>query len=174
MLKIAAKRIAAFALLIGAPAIISAQSARSNFDERVLAGHNRERAALGLPLLHWRSDLASDARQWAEHLARTGRFEHSQDGPGAEQQGENLWAGTRGFYPPEAMVALWLSEKRNFKIGVFPSNSVTGKVEDVGHYTQMVWRSSDAVGCALSQGATEDVLVCRYSAAGNVLGQFPY
>lgn len=174
MLTTAAKRLAACALLTVAPAIVGAQGARSNFDERVLAGHNRERAALGLPMLRWSPALASDAKQWSEHLARTGRFEHSQDSPGTEQQGENLWAGTRGYYSPESMVGLWLAEKRHFKKGVFPGNSVTGKVEDVGHYTQLVWRSSDAVGCALSQGGGEDVLVCRYSAAGNVLGQFPY
>jgi hypothetical protein len=72
------------------------------------------------------------------------------------------------------MVGLWISEKRNFKKGVFPANSVTGKVADVGHYTQLVWRASGAVGCAITEGAAEDVLVCRYSAAGNVLGQIPF
>jgi hypothetical protein len=161
-------------LLVAAPLVVGTQSTRSNFDERVLASHNRERAALGLPLLRWSPELASNARQWSEHLARTGRFEHSQDSADEEQQGENLWAGTRGYYAPESMVGLWLSEKRHFKKGVFPLNSNTGKVEDVGHYTQLVWRGSGAVGCALSEGAAEDVLVCRYSAAGNVLGQVPY
>lgn len=170
----AAKGLAACALLIVAPVVVGAQGARSNFDGRILASQNRERSALGLPLLHWSPELATDAKQWSEHLARTGRFEHSSDSPGGEQQGENLWAGTRGYYGPEAMVGLWLSEKRHFKKGVFPANSVTGNVEDVGHYTQLVWRRSGAIGCAMSQGAAEDVLVCRYSAGGNVPGQVPY
>jgi len=72
------------------------------------------------------------------------------------------------------MVGLWVAEKRDFKPGVFPANSRTGDVEAVGHYTQLVWRRSSAVGCALAHGRAEDFLVCRYSTAGNVVGQLPY
>ena len=72
------------------------------------------------------------------------------------------------------MVGLWVAEKRQFRPGVFPANSTTGDVEQVGHYTQLMWRRSTAVGCAVAQSRSEDVLVCRYSTAGNVVGEKPY
>ena len=72
------------------------------------------------------------------------------------------------------MVGLWVAEKRNFKLGLFPANSRTGDVEVVGHYTQLIWRQTTAVGCAIAQSRSEDVLVCRYSSGGNVTGESPY
>ena len=160
-------------LCAAAPALIGSVGLRTNFDDRLLAAHNRERDLLGVPALQWSDELAADARQWAEVLGRTGRFEHSPEAPGAEPQGENLWAGTR-YFPPETMVGLWIAEKQHFKPGVFPNNSRTGRVEDVSHYTQVTWRTSGAVGCALASNRNEDVLVCRYSDAGNVVGRTPH
>jgi hypothetical protein len=139
----------------------------------VLSAHNRERNSLGVAPLSWSDDLAAEARIWARHLASTGRFEHSPDSPDAPPQGENLWAGTAGFYQPEAMVGLWLEERRDYKSGVFPNNSHSGSTEAVGHYTQLIWSRTKNVGCALERGPKEDVLVCRYSTPGNVIGQRP-
>jgi hypothetical protein len=161
-------------LCVASPALIGSVGLRTNFEGRLLAAHNRERAALGVPALQWSDALAADAQRWATELGRAGRFEHSPDEPGAEPQGENLWAGTRGHYAPEAMVGLWIAEKKHFQPGLFPSNSRTGRVQDVSHYTQLAWRESGAIGCALAQGPREDVLVCRYSQAGNVIGRRPF
>jgi hypothetical protein len=162
------------ALLCAAPALIGGLGPRQNFEERLLAAHNRERNAMGVGLLTWDPVLARSAREWAIYLARTGKFEHSPDDPWySDPEGENLWAGTVGYYQPESMVGLWVAEKRDFRRGVFPNNSSTGRVENVGHYTQLIWGRTGAVGCALEKGKVEDVLVCRYSQAGNVLGQRP-
>jgi len=143
------------------------------FDRRILAVHNRERQGLGLEPLNWNPALAQSAQRWAEHLAQTGRFEHAPENRSAPE-GENLWAGTRGYYTPEAMVGAWIREKRFFRPGVFPDNSVTGKVEDIGHYTQVIWRATREVGCAEAASASEDILVCRYAEAGNYRGEQPY
>lgn len=160
-------------LTLLSPVLMGALGQRNDFDARLLAAQNRVRAGLGEPPLQWDPELALSARSWAQYLARTGKFEHSPDTPGAVAQGENLWAGTRGAYGPEAMVALWVSESRNYKPGVFPNNSRTGDVEDVGHYTQVIWARTRSVGCDLEQGQSEDVLVCRYRQAGNVIGETP-
>jgi hypothetical protein len=72
------------------------------------------------------------------------------------------------------MVGLWIAEKRNFRPGVFPANSESGRVEDVSHYTQLVWRRTRKVGCASSAEGNEEILVCHYSTAGNILGQAVY
>ena len=168
------RRIAvAIALLFASPVLQGGLGPRQNFDERLLAAHNRERASIGAAPLKWDPVLARSARDWARHLARTGHFEHSPNSPWSDPEGENLWAGTVGYYQPESMVGLWAAEKRDYKAGVFPNNSRSGRVENVSHYTQLVWSKTGAVGCALEQGAVEDVLVCRYSQAGNVLGERP-
>ena len=113
------------------------------------------------------------AQHWADHLAKTGRLEHAAENPLAPE-GENLWAGTRGYYTPEAQVNAWLREKRFFRLGLFPHNSITGKMEDVGHYTQVVWRATTEVGCGEATSAGEDILVCRYTEAGNYRGEQPF
>lgn len=165
---------AALALVCASPMLQGGLGPRQNFEERLLAAHNRERDAMGVPQLQWDPVLARSAREWARYLARTGRFEHSPDTPWwSEPEGENLWGGTVGYYQPEAMVGLWVAEKRDYKVGVFPNNSRSGDVENVGHYTQLIWGRTGAVGCALEKGAEEDILVCRYTQAGNVLGERP-
>lgn len=169
------RRIAvASALLLASPVLQGGLGPQQNFEERLLAAHNRERDSIGAAPLKWDPVLERSARDWARHLARTGRFEHSPDSPWwSDPEGENLWAGTVGYYQAESMVGLWAAEKRDYKAGFFPNNSRSGRVENVSHYTQLVWANTGAVGCALEQGAEEDVLVCRYSQAGNVLGERP-
>jgi hypothetical protein len=161
------------ALLLCSPFLIGGTATRADFNQRLLAAHNAERAAIGVPPLQWNPQLAADARVWADELATTGRFEHSPDEPGQAPQGENLWAGTPRAFSPEAMVHLWASEKRDYRPGVFPNISRSGDLEQVGHYTQLIWRASRQVGCATAVGRDEEFLVCRYSTAGNVYGERP-
>jgi hypothetical protein len=44
----------------------------------------------------------------------------------------------------------------------------------VGHYTQMIWRGTTRIGCALASSRRWDVLVCRYGPPGNFIGEMPY
>lgn len=161
------------AIGLAAALLTGASSPWGNFEQRVLAAQNRERTALGLAPMTWDASLARSAQAWADTLARSGRFEHAPFNP-ANPQGENLWAGTRGHFPVEARVDAWLREKRDFVPGVFPNNSRTGRVQDVGHYTQIVWRDTTRVGCAMATGPVEDVLVCRYAEPGNWRGERPF
>lgn len=41
-----------------------------------------------------------------------------------------------------------------------------------GHFTQCVWKATTAVGCGMARCGAATLVVCRYSPAGNVLGQF--
>jgi hypothetical protein len=161
-------------LLVGAVPILAGGLGRTgNLDERLLAAHNRERDALGLEPLRWDPELAAHAAAWSGELAEADVLQHAPQG-GSEPHGENLWAGTSGAYTPEAMVGDWAEEKAHFRRAPFPQVSRTGQWKDVGHYTQMVWRDTDRVGCAVAQGADFDYLVCRYRTAGNVMGQAPF
>lgn len=164
---------AGIALLLTMPLLVGATDPSSNFADRLLARHNRERAMMGIPALQWDQRLAGSAQLWANHLAQTGRFEHAPE-RASDPQGENLWAGTKGAFTLERMVDAWVREKRYFTPGLFPNNSSTGNVEDIGHYTQLMWRDTGEVGCAIARGRAEDVLVCRYSDAGNYIGERPF
>jgi Cysteine-rich secretory protein family len=154
-----------------APLLMGSIDPRTNFDQRILAAQNRERAQMTVPPLAWDKQLALGAARWASHLSRSGRFEHSPNSVGEPPQGENIWGGTPRYYLPEDMVALWIAEKGNYRSGVFPANSRSGRVEDVSHYTQLIWRQTRKVGCAVNADGGEEILVCRYSQAGNVEGQ---
>jgi hypothetical protein len=171
--KTLAKAIARLGMVAVLPFLAGATDLGSNFEARVLAAHNRERAALGLEKLQWNSGLQQSAQLWADYLARSGRFEHAPE-RGDNPQGENLWAGTAGYFSVDQMVDAWVREKRYFRETVFPNNSTTGDIRDVGHYTQLVWRKTRKVGCAIARGKEDEILVCRYSQAGNYIGELPY
>ncbi|HEY2033867.1 MAG TPA: CAP domain-containing protein [Rhizomicrobium sp.] len=154
------------ALLLSVPA-----QAEGDFAMRILAAHNSERAALNIPPLRWDEGLAANAAVWAKHLADTGTFEHA-DATTRSEEGENLWEGTAGGYSLEQMVAMWAAEKRYFSAGTFKGSVVDG--HPIGHYTQMIWRNTTSIGCALATARGTDVLVCRYSPMGNFLGEAVY
>lgn len=139
----------------------------------VLAAHNQARSAVGVPPLAWDDTLAQDAEEWADYLADTGRFEHSTSPRGRDRagEGENLFRGTAGAYSPDDMVGYWVAERRWFSDRVMPDISTTGRWQDTGHYSQIVWRTTTRVGCAVATGRGEDYLVCRYSPPGNVIGR---
>lgn len=142
----------------------------ANISSEVLAAHNRDRAAVGVAPLIWDHALASAAAAFARQLAAHGALRHS---PREARlgQGENLWTGSKGGFPPQAMVANWVSEKARFRPGTFPAVSRTGNWADVGHYSQMIWPTTTRLGCAIASSPRYDVLVCRYAPAGNVDGR---
>ncbi len=138
--------------------------------EAMLTKHNAARAAVGVPGLTWDARLAADALVYAHELARTRRFEHANQPQGPGREGENLFTGTRGAYSYTEMVQLWIDEKTWFLNRTAPNFSSTGNGEAVAHYTQIIWRTTTRVGCALASNDQDDYLVCRYSPSGNVIG----
>jgi hypothetical protein len=141
--------------------------------ERLLAAHNAERQRLGLKPLGWSAKLAADAKTWSQALAVSDMMEHSvaaADG----REGENLWFGTKDDYTPEEMVGFFIDEGKMFKRGVFPDVTTTDRWEDVGHYTQLIWANTREVGCAITSNPRRDVLVCRYTPLGNIVGEKVY
>lgn len=140
----------------------------------MLAGHNAARAAAGLAPLAWDEGLVATAQAYATDLARTERFAHAEQPDGPAHQGENLWMGTRDAYRYQEMIGHWVAEKRDFLNRPTPGFSKTAHWQDVAHYTQIIWRHTTRMGCAMASSARDDYLVCRYSPAGNVVGQMPY
>ena len=167
------RMIAAFGIMAALVAPVKAavsEPSRNDFDLQILTLHNQARDDKRLPRLQWNAGLAKAAEGWARKLAIEGRLRHSgsQERQGA---GENLWMGSRGYFGPDKMVGAFIDEKRDFRPGVFPKVSKTGRWEDVGHYTQIIWPTTRAIGCAVATRQGTDYLVCRFYPAGNVLGQ---
>ena len=159
------------ATILGVLAVVAAAPALADERERTwLDAHNAERSDFGVAPLTWSDKLARDAQQWARHLARQGTMRHSSSSE-RDGQGENLWMGSAGYFRPEEMIEHLASERQFFRAGRFPEVSRTGNWADVGHYTQIVWAETREVGCATARGERFDYLVCRYSPAGNVIGQ---
>lgn len=142
----------------------------SEFPSRILAAHNAQRAAVGVPPLVWDNSLGNAAAAYAQQMAFTGIFQHS-DRRTRPKIGENLWYGTHGAFSVEAMIGAWASEKRFFVPGIFPNVSRTGNWIDVSHYTYMIWPTTQRIGCALASTARMDYLVCRYAPSGNIDGK---
>lgn len=162
--------LAAAAVAASAPPALAQSSFAAEFPARILAAHNAERARAGVRPLVWDNELGAAAAAYAQQMAMTGVFAHS-DRSKRRGTGENLWMGSHGAFSIETMVGGWSSEKRFFVPGIFPNNSRSGNWEDVGHYTQMIWPTTTRIGCALASTPRIDYLVCRYATAGNMDGR---
>jgi len=131
--------------------------------------HNYYRALHSASPLTISQRLNYIAQKYAEHLAKTGKFEHSGNTLENETLGENLYMQwiSEGKVPISAKDAAksWYDEITlyNFK---HPQYS-----EETGHFTQMVWKSSQklGVGVALSANGREVYIVTNYYPAGNII-----
>lgn len=137
----------------------------------MLEEHNAARAAVGVPPLAWSERLAADAARYAAVLAQTREFRHSVEPRGATLEGENLFMGSRDAYRYDEMVREWVDEARLYRPGAVPDISTTGSWHDTGHYSQIIWRQTTKIGCAVASSGSDDYLVCRYAPPGNVWGR---
>ena len=80
----------------------------NEFEAMVLAVHNRERAAFGVPPLTLSDTLAAHAKEYADYLAATGKVGHVNAGWHAillmEGEHENL-AHRQGIFPATVPMA---------------------------------------------------------------------
>jgi pathogenesis-related protein 1 len=148
--------------------LLAALPARSARDPRMphefLEAHNAIRDALGLPPLKWSDKLAAVAKDWATTMVVRSQFQHSHRG-----YGENLYEIRHGKATPAVVVGAWASEVNDYD---HRSNRCKGP--KCGHYTQIVWRDTNTVGCGMSFSSFREVWVCEYSPPGNYAGQRPY
>ena len=136
--------------------------------------HNDARADVGLPALIWSDDLATDAAEWAQNMAEKDKMYHSSNDL-RPNQGENLYytTATDTEKAGQSAAQAWYNEIHDFTYA--PIGSGKNNFPAIGHYTQMVWKSTTAVGMALAvskSGAT--YVVARYSPPGNWQGEKPY
>jgi pathogenesis-related protein 1 len=142
----------------------------------ITLAHNNARAKVGDPPLVWDPALATIAQNWVQQCIDTdgnGLVDHnanrSQGYP--TYVGENIYASTGTATGPDA-VASWVSEGQYYD---YASNTcAAGQI--CGHYTQVVWKATQKLGCALyncSSLTYSSTIVCDYGPGGNDGGK-PY
>lgn len=150
----------------------------------MLDAHNLARQKVKVPDLTWSKELAKYAFLWANYLKKehNGEMQHRPDsGKYKQKHGENLSWGSAVKWSdgtieiqeisPQDVVSGWESENiyYDLKAGQCRKNKVCG------HYTQVVWRDTQKVGCAMviNQDKSQ-IWVCNYSPPGNWVGEKPY
>ncbi|ODQ77955.1 hypothetical protein BABINDRAFT_40487, partial [Babjeviella inositovora NRRL Y-12698] len=130
------------------------------FIKTILDETNAKRALHGVQSLTWNSTLAAYAETYAVSAYKCdGILKHS-GGP----YGENLAAG----YTTVGAVDAWYAEIKNYNY------SDPGYSHDSSHFTNLVWKSTDSMGCAYIDcgGAWGRYIICEYNPHGNVIGYF--
>lgn len=164
----AALLLAAAVVLTGTTATADAKKTTS-LASSFLEPHNAARRAVGVPPLRWDESLAAYARRYAAARGGDCALAHSHG-----RYGENLFRGSGGAgWTPAAVVDAWVRERALYDRS---TNSCRGAGAACGHYTQVVWRGTTAVGCAMAPcaGGRATFAVCSYSPPGNYVGMKPY
>ncbi|KAI8059950.1 CAP domain-containing protein, partial [Gilbertella persicaria] len=120
--------------------------------QTILNVHNTFRARHSSPPLVWNATLANFANQWTLRC----QFAHS-GGP----YGENLALRTANW---NATVSAWYNE-----VSLYDYNN-PGFSSSTGHFTQVVWKDTTQVGCAVTScpNLNGNFYACEYSPRGNV------
>ena len=145
-----------------------------------LDAHNAVRSAARpapnppLSPLTWSSEAAAVAQAWADRCV----YQHN---AGRGDRGENIAASApANRWTLADAASAWAGEAQDYD---YSSNGCApGK--QCGHYTQMVWRDTQRVGCARrtcqanspfgAQFPSWDFWVCDYEPPGNFVGRRPY
>ncbi|KAM7267733.1 hypothetical protein ACFE04_009899 [Oxalis oulophora] len=120
-----------------------------------------------MPPLVWDKKLETYAQQYANKRKYDCKLVHS-NGP----YGENIFWGSGIGWKPSQAVAAWVGERIYYNHGL---NLCVGG-EDCGHYTQVVWKSTRRVGCAMVNclSGRGVFMTCNYQPPGNYVGEKPY
>ncbi|KAI1289641.1 Repressed by EFG1 protein 1 [Halotydeus destructor] len=145
---------------------LSRLSQQDNFAESCAREHNAKRRMHHDVQLQLDDKLTEHAESRASDMASSDDFSHK-SGSG---YGENLAADYAPSRPScGKIVDRWYKESEKIDC-----KSVSLSYFNVGHYSQVVWKSTTRVGCAQasSKNKMATYTVCNYDPPGNMLGQF--
>lgn len=116
--------------------------------------------------ISWNSSLATYAASYSAQCI----WAHSH---GPEGYGENL---ARGYPDITSAVDAWGNERALYTFGSSDGGEdATGFTEETGHFTQLVWKGTQSVGCGVYACNGQNniggyMLVCEYWPPGNIQG----
>ncbi|XP_055890562.1 peptidase inhibitor 16-like isoform X1 [Biomphalaria glabrata] len=148
----------------------------------MVLAHNEARAKEGaadMLAMHWDEALESSAQAHTDrcNFEHSTKMERSNIG-GHKVVGENLYFSTGKTIPKHALDA-WYEEKKDYDF----ATAICRPGEVCGHYKQVVWAKSYALGCGKKLCSTltgtgyKDVIsnanyiTCQYGPAGNTIGR---
>ncbi|GLJ27173.1 hypothetical protein SUGI_0532680 [Cryptomeria japonica] len=138
----------------------------SKVAEEFLVPQNEARKEVGVPPLSWSRKLTTYARNYARERRGDCVAQRSEGSP----YGENIFWGSGKHWKPEQAVKAWVEEKKWYH---YSSNTCTGP--DCSHYTQIVWRTTTRVGCAIIKcNSGNTFITCNYDPPGNYADSRPY
>lgn len=158
----------------------SAGSANNAVAQTMLGLTNAKRAtSAGTKPMTWNADLATLAQKRADAnlnaSIQSGFLTESHGDltlPNGSRVGQNLAIETGSSPAVAAANAVngWYNEK-----ALWDASSGKAFLKSAGHYTQLMWKGSTQVGCALSTGTLNSLplvaIACNYSPPGNVTGE---
>ena len=137
-----------------------------NYAMSAILRHNLLRACHDAQPLMFNCEIMEISQDYSEYLAKTGKFEHSGHSFHDEWMGENL-AYTGGMsVTGELPTNMWYNE-----ISAYDFNN-PGFSSGTGHFTQVIWRSSNEFGIGLACKNSECYMTANYFPGGNILGLF--
>jgi hypothetical protein len=150
-----------------------------------VAAHNQARSgplnptpSPPLPPVSWDAILADSVYVYAVQCkGSSGLLSHNADRStdyqamgGSGYVGENIYGASGAGATPDDAVSLWMSEASSY-------DYASGDLGNAGHYTQIVWRDSVRIGCAIVDCPAltyHNTVICDYAPGGNISGQKPY
>jgi len=167
MLRVILALSAFVALTSAGNTLILSQAAKDKFVDM----HNsfRNSADASIPNLVWSDTLATTAAQNSDKC----EFAHSDSG-----YGENIylgWGSQTGSSAANGASTMWAEEmERVDEDGSWACIGTGNSDTTCGHYSQMVWRDTTEIGCAVTTGCelwghTWTMVFCEYNPAGNMM-----
>jgi hypothetical protein len=150
-----------------------------------VAAHNQARGgplaplpSPALPPVTWDGVLADSVYNYAARCqGASGLLSHNANRTadyqalgGSGYVGENIYGSSGATVTANAAVAAWMSEAPTYDYN-------SGDFGAAGHYTQIVWRASVRIGCAIVDCPAltyHNTVICDYAPGGNISGEKPY
>ena len=132
----------------------------------VLTLTNQYRTAHGSPPVTWDPTVATFSQNWANYMASTGNFAHSS----SDLYGENLaqFFGSNSNFERSA-INLWYAESSKYNY----NNPESNNFNEIGHFSQLVWKSSTSVGMGIARSSSGLTFVAmNFHPPGNYFGLF--
>ena len=144
-----------------------------SYYKELINTHNKLRIKHGLPFLTQDKQLEKFAQDTANNSLISGTLKVGENFRDGKFYGQNLYLGTGNPHTGKYVAEYWYSEIDNYSFS-------TGKTINggpIGHFTQMVWKTTQKIGCAVAIGRWKVYkesyyICCYYYPGGNLSGQY--
>ena len=135
--------------------------------------HNILRAKHGQYPLNKDKKLENLAKETANDSLIAGTLKYGEAYRNGEYYGQNLYLGSGNPHTGKYVAEYWYSENIYYNYGIGKSNNGA----TIGHFTQIIWKTTKKIGCAVSIGRWKIYkesyyICCYYYPGGNLPGLY--